>query len=88
LHRPVHDRTPCRRLGAAVLTDRPSASSCSPSCLRRANRPHSDVSPAQLRLIFDYIDSMVLADRFLTPPPELAPYAFNFYDWERRNRRY
>jgi nitrile hydratase accessory protein len=45
---------------------------------------HSVNAPDQVVLIFDYIDSMVLADRFLPPPPTLAPYAFNFYDWERR----
>ncbi|MDW8426897.1 MAG: cobaltochelatase subunit CobN, partial [Meiothermus sp.] len=32
----------------------------------------------------DYIESMLQADRFLPPPPELAEYAFNFYDWEAR----
>jgi nitrile hydratase accessory protein len=45
---------------------------------------HSVNTPDQVRLIFDYIDSMVRADRFLSPPPPLVPYAFNFYDWEQR----
>ena len=45
---------------------------------------HSVNAPDQVRLIFDYIDSMVLADRFLAPPFALVPYVFNFYDWERR----
>ena len=38
-------------------------------------------------MIFDYIDAMVLADRFLEPPRSLAPHAFNFYDGERRGGR-
>ncbi|WP_300967160.1 cobaltochelatase subunit CobN [Meiothermus sp.] len=45
---------------------------------------HSVNTPWQVRLIFDYIESMLQADRFLPPPPELAEYAFNFYDWEAR----
>jgi cobaltochelatase CobN len=45
---------------------------------------HSVNSPWQVRLIFDYIESMVKADRFLLPPQELAEYAFNYYDWDVR----
>jgi cobaltochelatase CobN len=41
----------------------------------------SIAQPAQVRLIFDYIESMIRADCFLPPPPELAPFTFNFYDW-------
>ncbi len=40
----------------------------------------------QVRLIFDYIESMIRADRFLPPPPELAVFAFDFYDWNSRPR--
>jgi cobaltochelatase CobN len=40
--------------------------------------------PWQIRLIFDYIESMIRADRFLPPPPELAVFAFDFYDWNAR----
>ncbi|HEY1946956.1 MAG TPA: cobaltochelatase subunit CobN [Bryobacteraceae bacterium] len=45
---------------------------------------HSVNSPWQVRLIFDYIESMVKADRFLQPPQELGEYAFNYYDWDVR----
>lgn len=38
----------------------------------------------QVRLLFDYIESMVRADRFLPPPPELAVFTFDFYDWKSR----
>jgi len=40
--------------------------------------------PWQVRLIFDYIESMVQADRFLPPPSELAAFTFDFYDWKVR----
>jgi cobaltochelatase CobN len=40
--------------------------------------------PWQIRLIFDYIETMVHAGRFLPPPPELAVFTFNFYDWNVR----
>ncbi|MEQ1758518.1 MAG: cobaltochelatase subunit CobN [Vicinamibacterales bacterium] len=45
---------------------------------------HSVNTPWHVRLIYDYIESMVRADRFLTPPAELAEYVFNFYDWDVR----
>jgi nitrile hydratase accessory protein len=45
---------------------------------------HSVDSPTQVRLIFDHIEMMLSADRFLPAPPELAVYTFNFYDWESR----
>jgi nitrile hydratase accessory protein len=48
---------------------------------------HSVNAPGQVRLIFDYVDDMILADRFLPPPPTLEPHVFNFYDWERRGTR-
>jgi hypothetical protein len=28
---------------------------------------------------------MIAADRFLDAPASLAPYTFNFYDWESRS---
>jgi len=40
--------------------------------------------PWQIRLIFDYIESMIRADRYMPPPPELAVFTFNFYDWHVR----
>ncbi len=45
---------------------------------------HSVNTPWHVRLIYDYIEAMVRADRFVTPPPELAEYVFNFYDWDVR----
>jgi nitrile hydratase accessory protein len=45
---------------------------------------HSVDSPWHVRLIFDYVEMMISADRFLPPPTELATYAFNFYDWDTR----
>jgi cobaltochelatase CobN len=45
---------------------------------------HSVNSPWQVRLIFDYIESMLKAGRFLQPAQELAEYAFNYYDWDVR----
>jgi cobaltochelatase CobN len=45
---------------------------------------HSINSAWQVRQIFDYIDSMLQADRFLKPPAELSEYAFNYYDWDVR----
>ena len=45
---------------------------------------HSVNSPAQVGLIFDYIELMIGADRFLPPPAALASYAFDFYDWDTR----
>src|ERR1700722_11526428 len=40
--------------------------------------------PWQIQLIFDYIEMMIRADRFLPPPPELAVFTFAFYDWKVR----
>jgi cobaltochelatase CobN len=45
---------------------------------------HSVNSAWQVRQIFDYIDSMLLADRFLKPPVELSEFVFNYYDWDVR----
>jgi cobaltochelatase CobN len=43
--------------------------------------------PWQVRLIFDYLESMIRADRFLPPPPDLAVFTFDFYDWKVRPRQ-
>lgn len=45
---------------------------------------HSVNNEWLVRQIFEYIDSMLKADRFLQPPAELTEYAFNFYDWDVR----
>ena len=42
---------------------------------------HSINSEWQVQAIFDYIDSMVAAEGYLTPPAELAEYVFQFYSW-------
>jgi cobaltochelatase CobN len=38
----------------------------------------------QVRQIYDYIDAMLSADRFLQPPSELSEFVFNYYDWDVR----
>jgi cobaltochelatase CobN len=48
---------------------------------------HSVNSPWQVRQIFDYIDAMLAADRFLQPPSELSEFVFNYYDWDVRKPR-
>jgi nitrile hydratase accessory protein len=45
---------------------------------------HSVETPRQVQLIFDYVEMMISANRFLPPPAELAGHAFDFYDWETR----
>ena len=45
---------------------------------------HSVNSAWLVRQIFDYIDAMLKADRFLQPPAELVEYSFNYYDWDVR----
>src|SRR5271163_89654 len=45
---------------------------------------HSVNSAWQVRQIFDYIDAMLAADRFLKPPAELSEFVFNYYDWDVR----
>ncbi|GGH00947.1 cobaltochelatase subunit CobN [Silvibacterium dinghuense] len=45
---------------------------------------HSVNSAWQVRQIFDYIESMLKADRFLKPPAELSEFVFNYYDWDVR----
>ena len=36
---------------------------------------------AQIRAVFDYIQSMLAADGYLPPPAELADYVFTYYAW-------
>ncbi len=43
---------------------------------------HSINSDWQVVAIFDYIESMIAADGFLTPPAELAENVFQFYTWK------
>jgi nitrile hydratase accessory protein len=45
---------------------------------------HSVDSPDRVAMIFDYIEAMIAADRYLHTPPALAPFTFNFYDWDAR----
>lgn len=45
---------------------------------------HSVNTPEQVVVIFDYVEMLIGADRFLPPPSELADYVFNFYDWDTR----
>src|SRR6478672_2734746 len=45
---------------------------------------HSVNTPWHVRLIFDYIEAMVRADRYVAPPCELTEYVFNYYDWDAR----
>jgi cobaltochelatase CobN len=45
---------------------------------------HSVNSEWLVRQIFEYIDSMLKADRFVQPPAELSEYVFNYYDWDVR----
>lgn len=43
---------------------------------------HSVNHDWQIIAIFDYIESMVKADRFLVPPAELSEFVFQFYTWK------
>jgi cobaltochelatase CobN len=45
---------------------------------------HSVNTAWHVRLIFDYIETMVRADRYVAPPSELTEYVFNYYDWDVR----
>jgi len=45
---------------------------------------HSVNSAWQVRQIFEYIESMLKADKFLKPPAELSEFVFNYYDWDVR----
>ena len=42
---------------------------------------HSVTGDEQVIAIYDYIESMVRADRYLPPPPNLAPQVFDVFDW-------
>jgi nitrile hydratase accessory protein len=42
---------------------------------------HSIATEAQVLAIYDYVEAMVRADRYLPPPPELAPQVFDVFDW-------
>ena len=42
---------------------------------------HSIATDAQIVAIFDYIEAMVRADRYLPPPSELAAQVFDVFDW-------
>ena len=43
---------------------------------------HSINNNWQIIAIFDYIESMVKADRYLVPPADLAEYVFQYYTWK------
>lgn len=43
---------------------------------------HSITGDEQVIAIFDYIEAMVRADRYLPPPPQLAPQVFDVFGWE------
>ncbi|MEO6285513.1 MAG: cobaltochelatase subunit CobN [Dyadobacter sp.] len=43
---------------------------------------HSINNDWQIVAIFDYLESMVKADRYLVPPSDLAEYVFQFYTWK------
>ncbi|AFZ67794.1 cobaltochelatase subunit CobN [Deinococcus peraridilitoris] len=45
---------------------------------------HSVNDAWQVRAIYDYVEAMLAADRFLPPPPELLEYTFNYYTWDGR----
>ncbi|HYI25721.1 MAG TPA: nitrile hydratase accessory protein [Thermomicrobiales bacterium] len=42
---------------------------------------HSITGDDQVIAIYDYVESMVRADRYLPPPPELEPQVFDVFDW-------
>jgi cobaltochelatase CobN len=52
----------------------------------RATWFHSVNGAAEVRGIFDYVEMMLAADRFLSPPAQLSHLTFNFYDWDARAR--
>jgi cobaltochelatase CobN len=43
---------------------------------------HSVTGDEQIIAIFDYVEAMVRADRYLPPPPALTPQVFDVFDWE------
>lgn len=42
---------------------------------------HSIEREEQVVAIYDYLEAMVRADRYLEPPPALAPIVFDVFDW-------
>jgi cobaltochelatase CobN len=50
----------------------------------RATWFHSVNGADEVRWIFDYVERMLAADRFLPPAEPLTELAFNFYDWDQR----
>lgn len=42
---------------------------------------HSVTGDEQVIAIYDYIEAMVRADRYLPPPPALEPQVFDVFDW-------
>ena len=42
---------------------------------------HSITGDEQVMAIYDYVESMVRAGRYLPPPPDLAPQVFDVFDW-------
>jgi nitrile hydratase accessory protein len=45
---------------------------------------HSVNGSDEVRWIFDYVEMMLAADRYLEPPEHLSRLTFNFYDWNVR----
>ena len=45
---------------------------------------HSVNGETEVGWIFDYVEQMLAADRFLPPPDHLSHLTFNFYDWDAR----
>ncbi len=45
-------------------------------------------SKQQITFLFDYIETMLEADRFLPPPDNLEDYVFNYYTWSHDNVGY
>jgi cobaltochelatase CobN len=45
---------------------------------------HSVNGDEEVRGIFDYVEMMLAADRFLAPPAQVSHLTFNFYDWDAR----
>jgi cobaltochelatase CobN len=42
---------------------------------------HSITGDDQVIAIYDYVEAMVRADRYLPPPEALAPQVFDVFDW-------
>lgn len=43
---------------------------------------HSINEPRQVTLLYDYIDQMLVAERYLPPPPALSDYHFTSFVWD------